>query len=233
MLGSTSETVKVGGRYIVTHVNPDPQAAAPQAAPERNQFSRRRPEALGTVQIMIGIVVFLLGMVWIPLPGVGAFSGIFVWGAAFFITSGSLTVAAGKSSNRCLVNTALGFNVVAAVTAGFGIIIYSLDAALSHNFRYCGSFNSYKCFYHHISTYIGVSIILAIFCLLELIVSIYVAAVLCCVIPCCCAYQPAPMIILNQPVPPASVTMEAPSTYIYPTLSEGAQPPAYNQNVIG
>ncbi|KAM9309286.1 membrane-spanning 4-domains subfamily A member 15-like [Pholidichthys leucotaenia] len=230
MLGSTSETVKVGGGYVVTHVIPDPQAAAPQAAPERNQFSHRRPEALGTVQIMIGIVVFLFGMVWIPLPGVGAFSGIFVWGAAFFITSGSLTVAAGKSSNRCLVNTALGFNVVAAVTAGLGIIIYSLDAALSPYLRDCDSFD---CFYDRISTYIGVSIVLTIFCLLELIVSIYVAAVLCCVIPCCCAYQPAPMIILNQPDPPASVTMEAPPTYIYPTLSEGAQPPAYNQNVIG
>ncbi|KAM9309145.1 membrane-spanning 4-domains subfamily A member 3-like [Pholidichthys leucotaenia] len=214
MSGSTSATVKVGGGYVVTHVNPDPQAAAPQAAPERNQFSHRRPEAFGTVQIMIGIEVFLFGMVWIPLPGVGALSGIFVWGAVLFITSGSLTVAAGKSSNRCLVNTALSFNVVAAVTAGSGIIVYSLDAALSPYFRYCDSFNSYDCFYLHTSTYIGVSIILAIFCLLELIVSIYVVAVL------CCAYQPAPMILLNQPVPPASVTMEAPPTYIYPTLSE-------------
>ncbi|KAM9309383.1 membrane-spanning 4-domains subfamily A member 3-like isoform 2-T2 [Pholidichthys leucotaenia] len=233
MSRSTSANVKVGGGYVVTHVIPDPQAAAPQAAPERNQFSHRQPEALGTVQIMIGIVVFLFGMVWIPFPGVGALSGIFVWGAALFITSGSLTVAAGKSSNRCLVNTALGFNVLAAVTAGSGIIVYSLDAVFHPSFRFCDSYNSYDCFYHHISTYSGVSIILAIFCLLELIVSIFVAAVLCCVIPCCCGDEPAPMILLNQPDPPTSVIMEAPPTYNYPTFSEGAQPPAYNQNVIG
>ncbi|KAM9309094.1 membrane-spanning 4-domains subfamily A member 3-like [Pholidichthys leucotaenia] len=233
MSGSTSANVKDGGGYVVTHMIPDPQAATPQAAPERNQFFRRRPEVFGTVQIMIGIVVFLFGMVWIPLPSVGAFSGIFVWGAAFFITSGSLTVATGKSSNRCLVNTALGFSVVAAVTAGSGIIVYSLDAIFHPYFHFCCSSNSYECVSHPISSRIGVSIILAIFCFLELILSIYVAAMFCCITPCCCGDEPAPMIILNQPVPPASVAMEAPPTYNYPTFSEGAQPPAYNQNVIG
>ncbi|KAM9309168.1 membrane-spanning 4-domains subfamily A member 15-like [Pholidichthys leucotaenia] len=136
------------GMYGVTHVVPAPQAAAPQTGAGRKQFLHRRPEAIGTVQIMIGIVVFIFGMVWIPYPGVGAFSGIFVWGAAFFITSGSLTVATGKSLNWCLINTALGFNVLAAITGGIGTIIYSLDAIFRPYFGYCGSYdynNSYNC----------------------------------------------------------------------------------------
>ncbi|KAM9310508.1 membrane-spanning 4-domains subfamily A member 8-like [Pholidichthys leucotaenia] len=211
------------GMHVVTYVVPAPQAAAPQTGPGRNQFSHRRPEAIGTVQIMIGIVVFIFGMVWIPCPGVGAFSGIFVWGAAFFITSGSLTVAAGKSSNRCLVNTALGFNVWAAVTGGIGTIIYRLDSTIDPFYPECGS----HYFHNYNGSRVGVASVLAIFCFLELIISIYGAAVFCCITPCCCGDEPAPVIIFNQPDPPASVT----TTYNFPTNSEGAQPP-YNPNII-
>ncbi|KAM9310634.1 membrane-spanning 4-domains subfamily A member 8-like [Pholidichthys leucotaenia] len=230
MSASATATATAGsGVYVVTHVVPAPQAAAPQTAPERSQFVHRKPAALGTVQIMIGIVVFLFGMVWIPNPTLGAVSGIFVWGAAFFITAGSLTVAAGKSLNRCLVNTALGFSVWAAITAASGTIIYGVDAFIGPLYHYCDS--SY-CYYDN-STSAGVGSVLAIFCFLELIISIFVAATFCCVNNCCCPDQSPPMIIINQPVHPASVTMEAPPAYNFPAVSEMVKPTEYNTNITG
>ncbi|KAM9309857.1 membrane-spanning 4-domains subfamily A member 15-like [Pholidichthys leucotaenia] len=191
---ATATATTDSSMYVVTHVVPPPQAAAPQIAPERSQFVSKQLAALGTVQIMIGIVVFLFGMVWIPNPTLGAVLGVFVWGAAVFITAGSLTVAAGKSLNRCLVNTALGFNVWAAITAASGTIIYGLDASLRPLYDYCDS--SY-CHYY-------------------------------------CHYDNSPlMIIINQPVHPPSVTMEAPPVYNFPAVSEMVKPTEYNTNITG
>ncbi|GLD57684.1 membrane-spanning 4-domains subfamily A member 15-like isoform X1 [Lates japonicus] len=89
---------------MCTHVHPAPQGATSQRPVGIQKFSRASPMALGTVQIMIGLMTLLFGIVLVAYPDtLGIYSGIFVWGAAIHILAGSLTVAAGKSLNRCLL----------------------------------------------------------------------------------------------------------------------------------
>uniref|UniRef100_A0A3Q3GQ89 Uncharacterized protein n=1 Tax=Labrus bergylta TaxID=56723 RepID=A0A3Q3GQ89_9LABR len=130
---TSSVSASAGGVLVVTQVYPpNSQHQGQQVCEGMQTFSRAHPLAVGTVQIIIGAMVFLFGVAMVATQPffLGAYSGFFVWGAAFYITAGSLTVAAGKSFNRCLVNTTLGFNVVASVASGTAIILYTLDATI-------------------------------------------------------------------------------------------------------
>ncbi|XP_018544854.1 membrane-spanning 4-domains subfamily A member 15 isoform X8 [Lates calcarifer] len=99
---SSSVSTTTGGVVVVTHVHPTPQDGEPQRPVGIQKFSRASPMAFGTVQIMIGLMTLLLGIVMaINANTLGVFSGFFVWGALIYIAAGSLTVAAGKSLNRC------------------------------------------------------------------------------------------------------------------------------------
>ncbi|XP_041635786.1 membrane-spanning 4-domains subfamily A member 12-like [Cheilinus undulatus] len=130
---SSAVTTTSGGLVVVTQVLPSnqPQPQEVQLAGlGTHRFIQAYPMAVGTVQIMIGTFVLLFGIVKLfHLLSFGVISGFFVWGAGFYITSGALTVAAGKSLSPCLVNTALGFNVVSSVAAFTGIVLYSFDVA--------------------------------------------------------------------------------------------------------
>ncbi|GLD68710.1 membrane-spanning 4-domains subfamily A member 15-like protein [Lates japonicus] len=80
-------TVAVGGVVVVTHVIPAPQAAAPQNSPQENKISWVQLVGLGTVQIVVGLMVFVLGIIKIRCGYTLEFqSGAFVWEAACFIT---------------------------------------------------------------------------------------------------------------------------------------------------
>ncbi|XP_070758824.1 membrane-spanning 4-domains subfamily A member 4A-like [Enoplosus armatus] len=162
---------------VVTHVYPVPEGAGHQPCVGIQKFSKGRPLVLGTVQIMVGLMVLLFGIAMaINAYTLGIYSGIFVWGALFYIAAGSLTVAAGKSLNRCLVNAALAVSVVAAVASFTATILYSLDAAGLMTPCY-GSWQ-YDC-YLYLSLSQGISGVLTIFHLLELIVSVTVAGHAC------------------------------------------------------
>ncbi|KAG7229541.1 hypothetical protein INR49_031965 [Caranx melampygus] len=98
---------RTGGVVVVTHVHPVPQNGGnggPQHYVGINIFSKGRPLELGTIQIILGLMFLMFGIV-MALHGdtMGVFSGIFVWGALMYITAGGLTVAAGKHLTRCLV----------------------------------------------------------------------------------------------------------------------------------
>ncbi|XP_041672565.1 membrane-spanning 4-domains subfamily A member 18-like isoform X2 [Cheilinus undulatus] len=105
-MSSAVETTS-GGLVVVTQVLPSNQPHAQdvqQGGLRTQQFIRTYPMAVGTVQIMIGVLVLLSGIVMaMGAISLGAFSGFFVWGAGFYITSGALTVAAGKSLRPCLI----------------------------------------------------------------------------------------------------------------------------------
>ncbi|XP_030606086.1 membrane-spanning 4-domains subfamily A member 4A-like [Archocentrus centrarchus] len=206
MSASSSAAERMGGMFVVTQVIP---AAAPQNNPKKNKFSQGRPEALGTVQIIIGLMDFLFGLVMLP-DYITANTGVFVWGPLVFITAGSVTVAAGKRLNRCLVRTALGFNVVAAVASAVAIIIYSTDASYS-GYHYKGSYSS-GC----------VSCVLAVFGVLEFVVSICVAAFGCYDV---CGSTDQPIIMINPMLQPASETQQALPNYA--NASPREDPPLY------
>ncbi|KAK7152403.1 hypothetical protein R3I93_010575 [Phoxinus phoxinus] len=97
-------------------------------------FLEAQPKALGTVQIMIGVVVFLLGIVRTPDvfygPYIYVFSGI-ICGSIIFISAGSLSVAAQNKLHLCVVKASLIMNVFSAITAGTAIVLMSIEITLT------------------------------------------------------------------------------------------------------
>ncbi|XP_058486996.1 membrane-spanning 4-domains subfamily A member 4A-like [Solea solea] len=206
---SSTVSTTVGNMVVVTHIHP---ANANANAAENTQklvgvqkFIKGRPQALGTVQIIIGLMILLFGIAMTPdADTMGIYSGIFVWGAAFYITAGSLTVAAARRPSRCLVNCAMAFSIVAVVTAVTATILYSLDGAgITYFCRYYdngnygnGSYGNgyYNSCYKYMSRMMGVSGVLAVFNALQLIVSAVVIGYACCA-QCCCGETPSIIVV--------------------------------------
>ncbi|XP_041639869.1 membrane-spanning 4-domains subfamily A member 4A-like [Cheilinus undulatus] len=228
---SSTATTTSGGMVVVTQVYPShfPQEGQ-RVCLGTQRFIQGHPLAIGTVQIMIGVLVLLSGIPMVINGGsLGLYSGFFVWGAGFYITSGSLTVAAGKSLSRCLVNTALGFNVVSTVAAFTAMILYSFDA--SGVTTYCWDPHCEQ----YMTLFQGFSGILVVFHVLEFAVSLTVS-VFACRSTCNCDDQPSVYVIPGnaamaaQAPPPlhtVPVTMAVPAQQI-PSFPK----PAENQNQI-
>ncbi|XP_058488829.1 membrane-spanning 4-domains subfamily A member 4A-like [Solea solea] len=182
-----------GNTVVVTHVHP---ANAAENAQQHNlvgvrRFIKGQPQALGTVQIIIGVMVLLFGITMKrkadnEQDALGVYSGVFAWGAAFYITAGSLTVAAARRPSRCLVNCAMAFSIVALVSAVIATILYSVDGArISLD---CSEYDNDYYQYNRISwsncllyknLIQGVSGVLAVFSLLQVIISSVVIGYAC------------------------------------------------------
>ncbi|XP_052445968.1 membrane-spanning 4-domains subfamily A member 12-like [Carassius gibelio] len=98
------------------------------------EFFKPQLKALWTVQIMIGVMVFSLGILhttnFYRHSAIVVFSGITYWGSLIYISAGSLSVAAQKNLNPCLVKASLGLNVASAITAGLAIILMGIQLKL-------------------------------------------------------------------------------------------------------
>ncbi|KAI1885994.1 hypothetical protein AGOR_G00209480 [Albula goreensis] len=98
------------GFVIVTQVYPQqsdtaapPLYTAPNVSSVLGKFLKGEPKALGTVQILISVMVFLFGIVMVIYwDSIAAVSGIAFWGAIIYMVSGALTVAADNKLNKCL-----------------------------------------------------------------------------------------------------------------------------------
>ncbi|XP_068170508.1 membrane-spanning 4-domains subfamily A member 4A-like [Antennarius striatus] len=169
----TTSTEKL---VVVTHVHQIPQRGEHQLPLGTSKFGLGQPLVLGSIQIMIGLFQLLFGITMtIDADSLGVFSGIFVWGSLIYIIAGSLTVSAGKSFNRCLVNGALGVSVVAAIVSTCAIILYIMDAAFQM-FGYCP--DAYDC-HLYITRMKGFSIMMTVLHFLMLGVSIAIAGYAC------------------------------------------------------
>ncbi|KAL7890904.1 hypothetical protein AOLI_G00003800 [Acnodon oligacanthus] len=163
------------------------------------------PKALGTVQIMIGIMTFLFGIIkTVYLPGFGVYSGVTYWGSCLYIASGALSVAAGNKADACVVRSSLVMTVISAVAAGIAMGLLSVDIALAL------TYSCYRCSYEyhgteHCEAFLwfrsqssGIGGVLLVFSLVEFIVSICTSAFAC--KATCCAEPPAlAMHHLNTP----------------------------------
>ncbi|XP_077065573.1 membrane-spanning 4-domains subfamily A member 8-like [Siphateles boraxobius] len=170
-------------------------------------FLKGQPKALGTVQIMIGLLILLLGIVLVIAfrepRSLFAFSGFPFWGSLFYIIAGSLCIAAenalhGKgSSSSCLVKGALGMNILSALTAGISLIFHSLDLTIPYCYEHQPS---YECRFSEtlFNGIIGVSLV---FTVLEFIISICLSAFACKADTCCCSPQ---VLHVHQVVMPQS-----------------------------
>ncbi|XP_041672563.1 membrane-spanning 4-domains subfamily A member 18-like isoform X1 [Cheilinus undulatus] len=218
-MSSAVETTS-GGLVVVTQVLPSNQPHAQdvqQGGLRTQQFIRTYPMAVGTVQIMIGVLVLLSGIVMaMGAISLGAFSGFFVWGAGFYITSGALTVAAGKSLRPCLINTALGFNVISSVAAVSAILLYTSDVLLVDLFSRG---------YDTKILISGSSGVLLVFHVLEFAVSITVSIYACRATCNCCDNQQHPYVYFTPAQAPphtGPATMAVPPQQI-PSSSKPAE----------
>ncbi|XP_072538959.1 membrane-spanning 4-domains subfamily A member 4A-like [Salminus brasiliensis] len=173
------------GFTIVTHVIPadagqnDPEYGAISQGPVRKLLSGD-PKALGTVQIMIGVMTFMLGILYTSYVGIGMsiFSGITFWGACLYITSGALSVHSSKRANLCVVRSSLIMNVFSAVAAGIAIILLSVDVVLIRTQMYYHN-HGWDSHTYAMGLWCGMAGVLLVLSVAEFIISICTSAFVC------------------------------------------------------
>uniref|UniRef100_A0A8C2CJM9 Membrane-spanning 4-domains subfamily A member 4A-like n=1 Tax=Cyprinus carpio TaxID=7962 RepID=A0A8C2CJM9_CYPCA len=150
-------------------------------------FFKAQPKALGTLQIMTGVMVFLLGILLsaslVGFRSMFVFSGITYWGSFIYISTGSLSVAAQIKRHPCVVKVSLGMNVISAITAAISILLMGIEMETSVRFHRNCNYNSY----HNGDDYCkrlkvydkGITGILLVFFILQFIISIFISGFAC------------------------------------------------------
>ncbi|XP_066519642.1 membrane-spanning 4-domains subfamily A member 4A-like isoform X3 [Hoplias malabaricus] len=193
------------GYTIVTHVI-SPESATAQTGqnpPSNNplqRFLKGEPKALGTFQIMTGLITILMGIVLAAdsNPLIIIFSGIAFWGSLLYITAGALAVSASNKLTKCQVVGSLVMNVFSAIAAGISIILLSLDLVI-WGYRGCRYGSSYYEHYYNCSSELtdGILGVLLVFTIVQFIVSICLSAFAC--KSCCCSKPMVNVTVVSNP----------------------------------
>ncbi|XP_036427250.1 membrane-spanning 4-domains subfamily A member 4A-like [Colossoma macropomum] len=176
------------------------------------KFLKSQPQALGTVQIMIGIITFLFGIVLsVVEPMISVYSGVVYWGSLFYIITGSLTVAAEKNLHPCLVKGSLGMNVVNAIIAATSFILLLMDFIVyrygpCYDYHY-GSYNCDEVYRRFLTRTFGISGVLLVLSLLQFIISIFISAFGC---KATCCTEPVVSVVTVAPSYAACCSMVNP-----------------------
>ncbi|XP_060774062.1 membrane-spanning 4-domains subfamily A member 8-like isoform X2 [Neoarius graeffei] len=141
-----------------------------------HRFLAGQPKALGVVQIMIGLVTLLFGIVLLcDYAPVSVISGNVFWASIAYIATGSLSVAAENKLHPCMVRASLGMNVVSAVFSAVGIAVLITDLFLMYYCNY--SYYDY-CYMFQLRSK-AISGVLLVFAILQFIISIFISVFAC------------------------------------------------------
>ncbi|XP_048048334.1 membrane-spanning 4-domains subfamily A member 4A-like isoform X2 [Megalobrama amblycephala] len=150
-------------------------------------FFKAQPKALGTVQIMIGVMIFLLGIVLnINVYHFGTlyvYSGITYWGSFIYISAGSLSVAAQNKLHPCVVKASLGMNVISAITSAIAVLLMGIQIRID-SMGYPSCYYSYSYSENDICIYFerygwGIIGIMMVLSILQFIISICISGFAC------------------------------------------------------
>ncbi|XP_036426065.1 membrane-spanning 4-domains subfamily A member 4D-like [Colossoma macropomum] len=117
------------GYTIVTQVIPPPTSTEPgqmiYTVDPLQKFLKGKPKLLGSVQITIGLLKVVLGIVIIVMnfdisPVFGGIALGFAW---MYIITGSLAVSASINLHHCVVRGALVMNVISTITAAINFAV--------------------------------------------------------------------------------------------------------------
>ncbi|XP_051821177.1 membrane-spanning 4-domains subfamily A member 4A-like [Antechinus flavipes] len=151
-------------------------------------FLKGEPKVLGTVQIMIALVNFTLGMVFILTPqdiyhyrrNFLLHTGYLFWGPIFFLISGVLSIVAENKTTNALVQTSLAMNALSSVAAVLGIIFLPFNLTYMRiSYYFCPSSVVSKSCFGGIMLSVGINGILLILTILELAISLTVSSFAC------------------------------------------------------
>lgn len=171
--------IQYGGHQFGSPSNQHHQNS--QAAP-LEKLMKTDTKTLGAIQIIIGLIHIGFGAVqsvislqsYLYLATVGGYP---FWGGLFFIISGSLSVSSEK--NPGVVKCSVGFNIVSAIMALVGVILYVTELAVN---------GSYQDQSYAKSVGTGLSVLLLLFTLLEFFITVSIAHFGC--QTCCCKNEP-------------------------------------------
>ncbi|XP_062376887.1 membrane-spanning 4-domains subfamily A member 4A-like [Sardina pilchardus] len=145
-------------------------------APLLQTFLRGHPKTLGTVQILVGGVMLMFGVVMtILIHAMSARSGILFWGGLMFVNAGALSIATDRKLTVRLVKATFGVNIFCSIIALIGIVLHSLDLAM-FSYLIKSSKESFKCvqpWILYLGRSVGISAVMLTLSLLELIIGIY------------------------------------------------------------
>ncbi|KAL1788793.1 membrane-spanning 4-domains subfamily A member 3 [Sigmodon hispidus] len=147
-------------------------------------------QALGAIQILSGILILALGVFLGCLQYSSHhfrhfffftfYTGYPLWGAVFFISSGSLTVAAGRKPTRMMMQNSFGMNIASATIAFVGAAFLSVHLVINTQaFKSCLSSQLPDLCISLGSSSNGLVSLMLILSLLELVVTISVSAMWC------------------------------------------------------
>ncbi|XP_012612460.1 membrane-spanning 4-domains subfamily A member 3 [Microcebus murinus] len=147
-------------------------------------------QTLGAIQILNGAVILALGVFLGSLQYLTHlfryfffftfYTGYPMWGAVFFISSGTLSVVAGRKPTRVRMQNSFGMNIASATIALVGIVFLSINLAVNiQSIKSCQSSKSPDLCIYMGSSSNGLVSLMLILTLVELCITTSVSTMWC------------------------------------------------------